>query len=403
VTMRFTRPALAGILLLAAAAAVTACSPAEPTPTPAAPTPVPGSPAPSPAVVPASPLPSPTPALPSTAPTPAPTPSGPVFSFDPNASADPGPTLAPGAPFALLDGLPASGTARLRLPVAVTVDDNVQARPQYGFNAASIVYQSPADGGETRYMMVFQERQAKRIEPVRSGRPYFVNWASEYRGAFAHYGGDAKTLAYLPRLHGKVLWNVDALYGSAKAFHRDRSRVAPHNGVTSTAAVRRVAVRRGAPAALPEGSPVRLFADDLPLAERPAKASITVPYNRGASSYTYDRERNRYLRSVAGRAQVDAADGRRVTARNVVVLFMRYSIDPESEPGYHRPVFDHIGSGRALVFHDGHVYKGTWKKPSAAALTRFYDKQGAEIPLVRGPIFIQIEPLGAKVRYKAAS
>ncbi len=83
----------------------------------------------------------------------------------------------------------------MRLPVAVMVDDNVQARPQYGFNSASIVYQAPADGGETRYMMVFQEQDAKRVEPVRSGRPYFVNWASEYRSAFAHYGGDAKTLA----------------------------------------------------------------------------------------------------------------------------------------------------------------------------------------------------------------
>ena len=80
------------------------------------------------------------------------------------------------------------------------VDDNVQARPQYGFNSASIVYQAPADGGETRYMMVFQEKDAKRVEPVRSGRPYFVNWASEYRSAFAHYGGDAKTLLYLPKL-----------------------------------------------------------------------------------------------------------------------------------------------------------------------------------------------------------
>ena len=107
------------------------------------------------------------------------------------------------------------------------------------------------------------------------------------------------------------------------------------------------------------------------------------------------------MRSVAGKAQIDAADGKRVTARNVVVLFQKYSIDPESEPGYHRPVFDHVGSGKALVFRDGHVIKGTWKKPSAAALTRFYDEAGKEISLVRGPIFIQVVPTGAKVTYDA--
>lgn len=377
------------------ALALVACSPTGPTPTPlaiASPTPVdePSASTPSNA-----PTPSGAPASPS------PSPAGPVFSFDPNASPDPGPTQPPGDAYALLDGVKASASTRLLLPVAVMIDDNVQARPQYGFNAASIVYQAPADGGETRYMMVFQERQAKRVEPVRSGRPYFVNWAAEYRGAFAHYGGDAKTLKYLPTIHRKVIWNVDALFGSRAAFHRDKTRKAPHNAVTSTAAVRRRAVAQGAEASLADGAATRVFADDLPMDQRPAKGSIRIPYNRGATSYSYDAERNLYLRSVAGRAQIDAADGKRVTARNVIVLFMKYSIDPESEPGYHRPVFDHVGSGRALVFRDGQIIKGTWKKPSAAALTRFYDAAGQEISLVRGRIFIQVVRTGTDVTWSA--
>ena len=205
-----------------------ACSPAEPTPPPAVVT------SPAPVVSASASAPPATPASSEAPASPSPSPAGPVFSFDPNASPDPGPTQAPGDGYALLDGVKAPEAARLLLPVAVMVDDNVQARPQYGFNAASIVYQAPADGGETRYMMVFQEEDAKRVEPVRSGRPYFVNWASEYRSAFAHYGGDAKTLAYLPTIDSKVIYDVDALFGSGAAFHRDKSRKAPHNGVTST-------------------------------------------------------------------------------------------------------------------------------------------------------------------------
>jgi hypothetical protein len=383
----YTRRLLVAVAVLVMGALPAACSPAGPTPAPAS--------APAPTAVAealststplassvASPLPSPSPTL-----TPEPT--------------DPGPTLGPDADYAPLDGVLANAGVRARLPVAVMVDDNVQARPQYGFNSASIVYQAPADGGETRYMMIFQEKDAKRIEPVRSGRPYFVNWASEYRSAFAHYGGDAKTLIYLPTIHQRYIYNVDALFGSRSAFHRDKSRKAPHNAVTSSTSVTASAVKRGAPAAFAPSLGVRPFADDLPLDQRPDKGSIRIPYNRGATSYTYDRVRNLYLRSVAGKAQKDAADGKRVTARNVVVLFMRYSIDPESEPGYHRPVFDHVGSGKALVFRDGLVIKGTWKKPSAHALTRFFDAAGNEISLVRGPIFIQVEPLGAKVTYKA--
>jgi hypothetical protein len=269
----------AGLCLLVV---VAACAPAQPSPS-----------AP-PAAVATTAQPSGTPEATSTAVTPSPSPLGPIFSFDPNASPDPGPTIGPGVDFAPLDGVAAKADIRARLPVAVTIDDNVQARPQYGFNSASIVYQAPADGGETRYMMVFQEQDAQRIEPVRSGRPYFVNWASEYRSAFAHYGGDAKTLLYLPQLDGKVLYNVDAIYGSGSAFHRDKTRVAPHNGVTSSTAVRKKAISDGAPKDIPSDVGVRPFADDMPADQRPANGSIKVPYNRGATSYTYDKANNRY-------------------------------------------------------------------------------------------------------------
>jgi hypothetical protein len=303
----------------------------------------------------------------------------------------------------VLDGMPADPTVADRLPVAVMVDDNIVARPQYGLNAASIVYQAPADGGEDRYMLVFQEQDAKRVEAIRSGRPYFVNWASEYRAAFAHYGGDAKTLAFLPTINGKVLYNVDALFGAGSAYHRDSARVAPHNAYGSTAVIRSFAIAHGAPALMPSSAGFRPFTDDLPAGQRPTKGSITIPYGTGTTGYAYDAKSNSYLRSVAGKPQIDAADGKRVTARNVVVLFMALSIDPQSEPGHRRPVLAQIGSGRALVFHDGHVVVGTWRKDTASSLTRFFDAQGAEVPLVRGRIFIQVVPTGTKVTYDATA
>jgi Protein of unknown function (DUF3048) N-terminal domain/Protein of unknown function (DUF3048) C-terminal domain len=318
----------------------------------------------------------------------------------PTVTPTPEPTAPPG--IAALDGRAVDPSVGQRLPVAVMVDDNAVARPQYGFNAASIVYQAPADGGEDRYMMVFQELDAKRIEPVRSGRPYFVIWASEYRSAFAHYGGDAKTLALLPGIDGRVLYDVDALFGSGSAFHRDKARTSPHNAYTSSDAIRAMAVKHGAPAAIPGEVGIRRFADDLPADQRPAKGSITIPYGRGTTGYSYDARTNAYLRSVAGKPQTDAADGKRVTARNVIVLFMGLSIDPESEPGHARPVLAQIGSGKALVFRDGHVIQGTWRKDTAAGLTRFFDAAETEITLVRGRLFIQVVPTGTKVTYVAS-
>jgi hypothetical protein len=113
--------------------------------------------------------------------------------------------------------------------------------------------------------------------------------------------------------------------------------------------------------------------------------------------YTYDPTADDYLRSVAGRPQIDAGDGTRVVARNVIVLFMALSYDPQSEPGHRRPVLAQVGSGKALVFRDGASITGTWRKDDSGGLTRLYDANGVQIALVRGRTFIQVVALGTKI------
>ncbi len=170
-----------------------ACSPAEPTPPPAVVT------SPAHVVSASASAPPATPASSEAPASPSPSPAGPVFSFDPNASPDPGPTQAPGDGYALLDGVKAPEAARLLLPVAVMVDDNVQARPQYGFNTR--LDRLPGAGRRRRDPLhdgVPGEATRSASNRCGAAGPYFVNWASEYRAAFAHYGGDMKTLLYLP-------------------------------------------------------------------------------------------------------------------------------------------------------------------------------------------------------------
>ena len=335
-------------------------------------------------------------------PTPSPTPT-PAATAVPTATPIPAPTALPTGSAPGIDGVMRPAALAFRTPLAVLIDDNIAARPQAGFNAASLVYQAPADGGETRYMLVFQGQDAPTIGPVRSGRPFFLRWAAEYRSGLAHYGGDYMTLGQtIPQLAGTFIYDIDALNGSGAAFHRVKTRKAPHNGYTNTGSLRAVGTRRGMPATQHAGFGVRAYVDDASLADRPASSTISVPYARGAAGYTYDRAGNLYLRSVAGRAQVDAGDGKRVTARNVVVLFMHKSIDPNSEPGHARVVLDQIGSGSALVFREGRVWKATWRKDSVGDITRFFAPDGTEIPLVRGRTFIQVVPTGTKVDYHAA-
>ncbi len=335
----------------------------------------------------ASPTESPTPW-----PTVSPTPTFEAGSFDPTPT-----DLPAGWVYSDLDGVAAPADLAHRLPMAIMIDDNKVARPQSGMSSASIVYQAMADGGEDRYMLVFQEGTATDIGPVRSARPYFVYWVAEYKALFGHFGGDAKSLQQVIPAMARYIYNEDDLNGGSCPYRRITTRAAPHNAYTTSAALIRCAAKRGYPATY-QGLPVRAFVDDTPGPLRPASASISIPYRTGLVSYQYDPATDAYLRSVSGSLQIDPANKQQVVARNIVVMFQTYAMVPSIDEM--RPVVGNVGSGKAIVFKEGQAIAATWEKTSNTALTRLYDSGGMEIQFVRGEIFMQSVPIGTAVTYK---
>ena len=317
-------------------------------------------------------------------------------STAPSASPTPAPTL-PDVLAADLNGVLVAPALAHRLPLAVSIDDSRAARPQSGFNAASIVYQAPADGFETRYLMVFQEADAADIGPVRSARIYIAQWSSELGGALAHYGGDKLSLAWIKANRGDLFTDVDGIGAGNPAYHRISSREAPHNAYTSTADLWAQALKMGGEATIDPSVHVRPFRDDSPAAGHPASQTIAIPYRTVKVGYAYDPATNTYTRSLDGKAHIDPLDGAQVTARTVVVAYMSFTTSNKIEPGHNRPVLGFVGSGPATIFMEGVAIQGTWSKASETAPTLILGPDGEELPLVRGRIFIQAVPTGTKV------
>jgi hypothetical protein len=317
----------------------------------------------------------------------------------PSESEQASPTALPsGWAYSDLDGVAAPADLAHRLPLAISIGDNIAARPQLGFSSASIVYQAYEEYSQTRYLMIFQEGTASDIGGVRSARPYFVRWAAEYKALYGHDGGDAVALQkVIPAMSGNI-YDEDAARGGYCAYHRTSTRVAPHNEMTNTADLIRCAATRGYPSTY-QGLPTRTFVDDTPPISRPASQSITVPYQTVSVGYTFDPTSDSYLRLLDGKPQIDPANNQQVFARNIIVMFQAVAADTPSY-GMQRITLANVGEGKAIVFKEGTAITGTWKKASDTALTRLYDDAGAEIPLVRGEIFIQSVPVGTAVTYK---
>lgn len=321
-------------------------------------------------------------ATPSPTPTPTPTPK-------------PTPILVP----APLTGRLVSPRDAAQHPIALMIDDAPGARPQSGFNAASIVWQAPAEGGVPRYMMVFQETMPRDVGPVRSARYYFISWAAEWKAVYGHVGGSPQAMATLrAKGNGQLVYNADQFRWGGTYYRRIKSRAAPHNVYSDAKSLRIMATKVGA--RNEDMKAVWKFAPDAPLAARPTGGIIRVSYPQNKIEYRYDKWTNSYLRGVTGQArQIDAATGKRVAPKNVVIMMVSFGLLNDGS-NKHRLDARNVGSGKAWIATNGRTIVGTWKKTSLAGPTRFYDKNGKPVILTVGQTFIQVMPLGSPVSIK---
>ena len=141
------------------------------------------------------------------------------------------------------------------------------------------------------------------------------------------------------------------------------------------------------------------FEDDDPL-ESPKASEISFEFWSNKPDYNvvwrYDAGGNKYLRFHGENKHIDLETEEQLSAKNVVTMFVKEKgpVDKELHMFYTT-----IGEGKAIIFKNGDVVEGTWKKKTQFSRTRFYDDKGKEISFVRGPIWIEAVPAGNEIEY----
>ena len=308
------------------------------------------------------------------------------------ASPSPGATSTPTA-VTLLTGEPVSASeeaARRGLrPVAVMMDNAPGAFPHSGLDQADIVIEALVEGGITRFFAVFHSKDAARIEPVRSARTPFLYWALEYDALYAHVGssdtpGDADASGQM------VEWGVADLDMDGVAFaayFRDPDRSAPHNAVTSTAELRVAAKGRGYDHS-PRIEPWR-FRGSAAVAGGVVVPSVRVKLAQWSTTeirWDWDPASGRYLRWQDGEPHVEADSRKQLAFANVVVVFAAAEVVDESG----HVLMETLGQGDAVILTGGQFIRGTWRKPTREARTRFYALDGVEVRFAPGPTWIEV-------------
>jgi len=294
-----------------------------------------------------------------------------------------------------IDGLPAAEGINNLLPLAVVIENIVSVRPQSGLAAASLVYEALAEGGITRFLAVYSGAQASEIGPVRSARVYHLDWVSELDALFAHCGGDPYALGLIA---GYGIKDFDQMYNGT-FYWRKPALSAPHDLFTASEYLDQGRQSEGWE---DQGNFVPwLFKEERPLAERPENVrDIEVGFlGQGYKvTWQYDRENNFYRRLNGGVPHIDKNTGKQITAKNVVVQFMVAKLkDAGAAAG--RLGMHTIGGDQALIFRDGEVVPGIWKKKYREDRTRFYTSDWQEIEFNPGTTWIEVLPPEREVTY----
>ena len=275
---------------------------------------------------------------------------------------------------------------------AVSVENMVEARPLSGLAAASLVIEAPVEGGITRFLAVYPAAaQVAKIGPVRSARPYFVDWAGELNAVYAHVGGSPDALKALNSASRRSLNQF--FWG--KYFWRDSDRKMPHNVYTSVELLAGGAAARYGDKAADLTQPWK-FKDETALEDRPASSpDIVVDYSTPTYrvAWKYDRARNAYRRYQNDDLQRDDT-GQAIQAKNVIVQFTKVVVLDEVG----RRSIETVGEGPALIALDGRTVPATWKGP-VKGRTRYYSEQGVETEFNAGPTWIEVVPLGSEVAH----
>jgi hypothetical protein len=263
----------------------------------------------------------------------------------------------------------------------VMVENSYDAWPLSGIEEAPLVIEAPVEGSIPRLIAFFSNDQVvDKIGPVRSARPYYLDWAHEFDSLYAHVGGSP---AALEAIKSQGLHDLNE-FQQSEYFWRDHQRYAPHNVYTSTSLLNKSLEE------LQLANPnyqTWLF-KDKEIAKTDAGLSVNIDWASGSTydiEWRYQPETNDYLRYQA-QDVYPVSSGQPVLADNVLVI----AADMLVLDGVGRLQVDDLGHGDALLVQDGVIKLGTWKKPIGSERLRIYDEGDNEVTFNAGTTWIEV-------------
>lgn len=281
-------------------------------------------------------------------------------------------------------------------PYAIMINNLSVARPyQSGLQDAYIVYEMVVEGGITRLMAIYKDKELNRIGPVRSSRHYYLDYALENDAIYVHFGWSPQAQSDISKLGVN---NINGLYD--EFYWREDLPIAyEHTAFTSMEKIEKAAKSKKYRENTNKDLLLKYSSEEVDLSNNEDSVvanSVDVKYSSSSiTNYVYNKNDKLYYRSVNDVPHTDYVTKKQNTAKNIIVAYVSNSTIPNDTKG--RQNLSNVGTGSGYYITDGYAVPITWSKTSRSAQTIYKYKNGEEIVVNDGNTYIQIAPINSAI------
>lgn len=280
-------------------------------------------------------------------------------------------------------------------PYAVMIDnEGTRPLPQGGMYLAQIIYEIIVEGGTTRLMPVFWDKDPSMIGPVRSSRHYFLDYAMEHDAIYVHFGYSPKAMQDIKNYK---INNINGVANGWEVFwDLTNDKRNWQDSYTSMEKVKGYVEKVKYRTATDKSLAFKYSEKDYQLTEGKSALNVNIVYTSSYDcSFKYDETKKLYMRYRKGKPHMERITDQQLTAKNIIIqMVSNYTIKGDDAG---RQEVNTVGSGEGYFISNGKCIDIKWSKKSRTEQTKYVDSQGKEIVLNPGQTWIQITPTYGKV------
>ena len=263
-------------------------------------------------------------------------------------------------------------------PYAVVINNYPGAvKVQSGLNEAYMVYEFPIEGGLTRSLALYKDKNDVKIGTVRSARHNYIDYVLENDAIFVHFGWSHEAESQIIQMG---IENIDGNYMDPKPFWRENpegiatehtvytnlSKIIDYNNTTKkyrTTTKKDVLLNYIT-------KTVDLSKNEDAVVANEVDFSYGYSYN---VKFTYNNETKKYDRYVNGINHKDYFSSEQYDTKNIIIVLLDWGVLKGQVDAAGSNYLDmyNIGSGKGYYITNGYAIPITWKKDSRESQTKY--------------------------------